>query len=100
MTRNMASAGLREDAMLTKIILTTDGTIGCVKSDTWCQMVGAGQHTYLCCMLSTQAVSVVSIIVVIAKFSLRPDEAMLLVMNKVSLFLQKILFYLTFREYI
>ena len=33
----MASSGLRENVILTKIILTTDGTNGCVKGDTWCQ---------------------------------------------------------------
>ena len=55
-TNNMASSGLLENVILTKIILTTDGTIGCAKSNTWCQMVwplivAAGPHTYQCCMM-------------------------------------------------
>ena len=39
MKSNMALLGFWENVILTKIILTTDGTIGCAKSDTWCQMV-------------------------------------------------------------
>ena len=57
----MASSGLLEIVILTSIMLTTDGTIGCVKSNTWCQMVwhlivSAGPHTYHCCKMLTQAV--------------------------------------------
>ena len=36
----MAFSGLRENIMLTKIVLSTDGTNGCVKGDTWCQKGG------------------------------------------------------------
>ena len=32
-----ALSSLRENVILTKIILTTNGTNGCVKGDTWCQ---------------------------------------------------------------
>ena len=39
MTNNMALSGLWKNVMLTKIILTTDDSIGCVKGVTWCQMV-------------------------------------------------------------
>ena len=39
MTSNMASPALKENVILTKIIPTTGGTIGCAKSDTWYQMV-------------------------------------------------------------
>ena len=42
MTNNMSSISLRENVILTKIILTTDGTNGCVKGDTWCQMGAFG----------------------------------------------------------
>ena len=38
-TIDMASSGLRENVIFTKIIPSTDGTIGCAKSDTWCQIV-------------------------------------------------------------
>ena len=59
MTNNMASSGLREKVIFTKIILTTDGTNGCVKSDTWCQRgvwySPVHDHTYQCCWF-TQAV--------------------------------------------
>ena len=33
----MTSPGQTENAILAKCMLTIDGTIGCVKSDTWCQ---------------------------------------------------------------
>ena len=33
----MAFSGLRENVILTKIILTTEGTNGYAKSDTWCE---------------------------------------------------------------
>ena len=39
MKSNTALSSLRENVILTKIMLTTDGTIGCAKSDTWCQIV-------------------------------------------------------------
>ena len=39
MISNMALSGLRENVVLAKIILTADGTIGCVRSDTWCHML-------------------------------------------------------------
>ena len=35
----MALLGLQDNFIVTKIILTTDGTIGYAKSDIWCQMV-------------------------------------------------------------
>ena len=34
MTNNMASSGFKENVILTKNILATDGTMGSVKSDT------------------------------------------------------------------
>ena len=39
MTNTMASSGLWKMIYLPIFILTTDGTIGCTMSDTWCQMV-------------------------------------------------------------
>ena len=39
MPNNMALSGLWENVILTNIIPTSDGTIVCVKSDTWCKMV-------------------------------------------------------------
>ena len=56
MTNNMALSGQWENVILIKIILTTDGTVGYAKSDTWWQMVwhitvGAGPHAYQCCMM-------------------------------------------------
>ena len=38
MTGNMAVSGLREYDILAKIVLTTDGTIGCAKNTSWCHM--------------------------------------------------------------
>ena len=35
----MASSGLRENVILTKIIFSIDGTTACAKSDMWCHMV-------------------------------------------------------------
>ena len=60
MSSNMAS-GLMENVILTNIILTTNATIGCMKSDTWCQMVlapnfGAGPHAYHCCWMWPQTI--------------------------------------------
>ena len=51
MTNNLASTGLWKMLCFQIFILTTDGTIGCVMSDTWCQVVwhlivDAGPHTY------------------------------------------------------
>ena len=48
MTNNMALSGLWENVIPTNIILTTDGTIGCEKRNTWCQMVlgGLRDNTY------------------------------------------------------
>ena len=51
MTNNMASSGLWENVIFTKMVLTIDSTIGCVMSSTWCQNVwhqsdDAGPHTY------------------------------------------------------
>ena len=51
MTNNMASSGLLENMILSNIILTTYDITGCVKSETWCEMVwhlivDAGPHTY------------------------------------------------------
>ena len=49
MTNNRALSSLRKNVILINIILTTDGTIGCVKSDKWYQRVwdsyfGAGPY--------------------------------------------------------
>ena len=53
MTNSMASSCLRENVILTKIILTTDGTNECVKSHKQCQKVWhpilLQDHTYQCC---------------------------------------------------
>ena len=43
MTNSMDLSALMENVILTKIILTTDGTIGCVKHDTWCQNRNIGK---------------------------------------------------------
>ena len=40
MTNSKALSGVWENVILTNIMLTTDGSIGCVKSDTRCHIIG------------------------------------------------------------
>ena len=51
----MASSGIVENIILTKIIFTTDGTNGCVKGDTWCK---GGLGTPWCGTILIRVVSV------------------------------------------
>ena len=54
----MASSGLRENVILTKIILTIDGTNVHTKEDTWCQKGGWGFGIPWCRTILTSGASV------------------------------------------
>ena len=57
---NVVLSGLRENIILTNYILTTDGTNGYAKGDTWCQrgilQPPVQDHSYQCCWCNTSCV--------------------------------------------